>query len=366
MFNRWTRVVGLALCAALLGAGAGCTGDGDVTETPTPGDTQIVNPSSSPSATESREAIPVSDNLDAIEVTGGQDEIPTVTFEAPWAIDETRVEVLHEGDGPEVPAGAYVRVNYMGINGRTGETFDTSYGEPAEGEPATASADTAVVFSLAPGQIIPGFQKGLEGQKQGSRVLIAMPGSDGYDSQGGNEAAGIESGDTLLFVVDIVLTSLDAPSGDAVTDLPSDLPEVSEGEITETNAAGEEESITLPVVTFPAGVEEPTELVSQTLIEGTGPAITETDYVEVDYVEYVWGATTPTRRTYGFDHLTGALESTIDGWKEGLLGVPMGSRVLLVVPADLAYPDGYYESGVSIPEGSTMVYVVDVLLATGA
>ena len=62
--------------------------------------------------------------------------------------------------------------------------------------------------------MVPGFSKGLTGQKQGSRVLIAMPGTDGYDSSGGNPQAGIEVGDTLIFVVDIVAVPLEGPEGD--------------------------------------------------------------------------------------------------------------------------------------------------------
>ena len=64
--------------------------------------------------------------------------------------------------------------------------------------------------------MVPGFSKGLVGQKQGSRVLIAMPGSDGYDSSGGSPQAGIEVGDTLIFVVDLVAVQLAGPEGTAV------------------------------------------------------------------------------------------------------------------------------------------------------
>ncbi len=63
---------------------------------------------------------------------------------------------------------------------------------------------------------MPGFSKGLTGQKQGSRVLIAMPGADGYDASGGSPQAGIEVGDTLIFVVDIEATTLSGPEGTAV------------------------------------------------------------------------------------------------------------------------------------------------------
>ena len=63
---------------------------------------------------------------------------------------------------------------------------------------------------------MPGFGKGLTGQKQGSRVLIGITGPDGYDASGGNQQIDVQVGDTLLFVVDIVAVPLDGPKGEKV------------------------------------------------------------------------------------------------------------------------------------------------------
>ena len=43
-----------------------------------------------------------------------------------------------------------------------------------------------------------------------------MPGKDGYDPMGGNPQAGIEVGDTLIFVVDLVGVQLPGPEGTTV------------------------------------------------------------------------------------------------------------------------------------------------------
>ena len=50
----------------------------------------------------------------------------------------------------------------------------------------------------------------------------------------------------------------------------------------------------------------------------------------------------------------------IDGWNQGLVGLNVGSQVLLVVPPDLGYKD---QAQGSIPANSTLVFVVDVLAA---
>ncbi len=50
----------------------------------------------------------------------------------------------------------------------------------------------------------------------------------------------------------------------------------------------------------------------------------------------------------------------IQGWDQGLVGQPVGSQVLLVIPPALGYGDA--EQG-SIPANSTLVFVVDILSA---
>ena len=78
---------------------------------------------------------------------------------------------------------------YVGVNGRDGKTFDSSY-----------TAGTPVQFSLD--QVVVGFKKAIAGQKVGSSVAVAMNPADGYPD--GNPAAGIDKGDTLVFELTIV------------------------------------------------------------------------------------------------------------------------------------------------------------------
>ena len=159
-----------------------------------------VAPTPSASKTPKPKSIKASNNFDKVSVTGGYGKEPKVKVDSPWAIDKTRTKVLEPGKGPVIGEGQSVEVNYYGVNGRTGKKFDESF---MRGQP--------IAFSLA--QVVPGFSKGLVGQRQGSRVLIAMPGKDGYDATGGSPQAGIEVGDTLIFVVDVVDVQLSAPEG---------------------------------------------------------------------------------------------------------------------------------------------------------
>ncbi len=126
----------------------------------------------------------------SVAVTGSTDTAaPSVVVEAPFSVTETQVHTLTAGDGPEVADTATVSVCYMGVNGRDGNVFDSSY---QRGEP--------VQFALT--QVVPGFQKAIAGQHVGSTVAVAMTSEDGYPN--GQPRAGIEPGDTLVFAIKVL------------------------------------------------------------------------------------------------------------------------------------------------------------------
>jgi len=120
---------------------------------------------------------------------------PTVTIPKADPPTETKTEVLKKGSGATVASGDTVTVQYQGIIWGSGKIFDQSW----------AAGRGPAQFALVKDQIVPGFIKGLVGQKVGSQVVIVMPPADGYGSAG-NSQAGISGTDTLVFVVDILKT----------------------------------------------------------------------------------------------------------------------------------------------------------------
>lgn len=126
----------------------------------------------------------------SVAVTGPTDTAsPSIEVEAPFSVSETQVQTLQAGDGPVVADTAKVLVCYMGVNGRDGTVFDSTYqyGAPTD-------------FSLE--GVVPGFQKAIAGQTVGSTVAVAMVPADGYPE--GQPAAGIAPGDTLVFAIKIL------------------------------------------------------------------------------------------------------------------------------------------------------------------
>jgi peptidylprolyl isomerase len=122
------------------------------------------------------------------------DGAPTVTVpEGTEPPTELKLATLLQGDGDTVAEGDNVTVQYEGVIWRTGEVFDESW---ANGAPASFNTE----------QVVAGFKQALVGQKVGSQVIVIIPPELGY-GEAGNDQAGIEGTDTLVFVVDILATS---------------------------------------------------------------------------------------------------------------------------------------------------------------
>lgn len=108
----------------------------------------------------------------------------------------------------------------------------------------------------------------------------------------------------------------------------------------------------------------PAKLLSRVLVAGTGAEITEDSMIVAAYTGKLWnGDVFDTTFKDMSSPSVLALSEVIAGWRQGLIGKHVGDRVQLVIPPDLAYGDqaqtGQYGE-VTIPAGSTLVYVVDI------
>jgi peptidylprolyl isomerase len=151
-------------------------------------DVVAFSPTPLKSATGTTEA-PVA-GFPTVKLSSTGDPIVTIPkTKQPTAFKE---EVLIKGKGKKVGKDANVTVNYQLVLWRTGKVV--------------AGNDTWAAGQTAPfntGQVVPGFQQGIEGQTVGSRVLMIIPPALGYGSAG-SSTAGIKGTDDLVFVVDIL------------------------------------------------------------------------------------------------------------------------------------------------------------------
>jgi peptidylprolyl isomerase len=107
------------------------------------------------------------------------------------APEDLLVEDLTEGEGEEAAAGQTVSVHYVGVAHSTGEEFDASY-----------NRGTPLQFRLGIGQVIEGWDTGVQGMKVGGRRRLVIPPHLGYGDRGAGGV--IQPGETLIFVVDLL------------------------------------------------------------------------------------------------------------------------------------------------------------------
>ncbi|MDR1791797.1 MAG: FKBP-type peptidyl-prolyl cis-trans isomerase [Propionibacteriaceae bacterium] len=332
------------------------------------------DPSIDPSASSSASSSPtptveptVLANLDSISVTGRIGEEPVVELNAPVTVEQTMTKVLIEGGANDmvVPEGGYVTIYYYGVDGTTGEVFDETWYDATATEDTTDSASPEASESASPtptetvqkdvypfsfglSEVIPGFAAGLVGQKVNSRVLVGISPADAYGESGTSDGL-IGPNTALFFVIDILETSVAKPEGAAGT---STSPWAAKVKVTENDKG-------VPSVDIPDETP-PTELTVIPVIQGTGNEVFEGDIIVDNYLAYSWK-----NRAVVDDWTTGDvadLDATIDGLKQAIIGQKVGSRLLIIIPPDLAFPNGSNDPPVEA--GDTVVFVVDILFTS--
>ena len=203
------------------------------------------------------------------------------------------------------------------------------------------------------GNILPGLETALIGQKVGSRILAVIPPADGYGAAGDSQL-GVKGTTTLVFVIDVLKSYPATASASGAT---------------ESNGGG-----SLPTVTAKPGSEPtvivpssspPSALVIKTLIKGSGPKLVKGEFVVAKYSAYIWRTKKTFSDTwsqgspYGFV-FDSSSQPLITGWNEGLASQNVGSRVMLVIPPKDGYGSGG-QSQAGITGTDTLVFVVDII-----
>ena len=266
-----------------------------------------------------------------VTVAGAATEAPKVTVgtDTPKTADLTVCDLV-QGTGDPVAAGATVTAQYTGVGAATGKEFDSSW---SRGEPATFPLD----------RVIQGWQKGIPGMKLGGRRLLVIPGALAYGATP-PEGSGIEKDETLVFVVDLV----PAPT-------PTVGPRVEgTGGVTVTGKAGAK-----PTVAITPETAKVSALTYSDLIPGTGAEVAPGATVTAHYVGI--GASTGKEFDSSWSRGEPAqfpLANVIKGWQDGLPGMKIGGRRLLVIPGALAYGES---PPAGIEKNEVLVFVVDMV-----
>lgn len=273
---------------------------------------------------------------------------PAITVPRDFSVAKTSHRVIRKGQGDVVAEGQVIGMQYVMINGRTGEQV------------AASAWDQTPTSLVVDGSILPGLKTGLVGRTVGSEVLIAVAPDKDQPSAPAPATDKVEPDDSLLFFVSII--SAVPPRAEGSPVVPEDgLPTVTLNEDT-----GE------PTITIPDGTERPKTLAIQQLIKGSGPPVEPGQTIRVQYTGITWSNPdtpfdTSWKRGDGepgspVPFVIGAGQ-VIKGWDSGLVGQPVGSQVLIIVPPDEGYgEEGNAEAGIAGDD--TLVFVVDILAAS--
>jgi peptidylprolyl isomerase len=258
---------------------------------------------------------PVKPSKVGVSVTGNFGDKPALTIPAGAAPATVSAEVLAPGTGAVVAKGQSIVVNYLGQtwapkDGKA-NIFDNSYDRR---KPAG--------FAIGTGQVIPGWDETIVGQKVGSRLLLTLPPDKAYGTATGASDSPL-GGQTLVFVVDVVgaLDAGAAATGTAVTPVPAGFPQV-------TSESGKQPAVTAVTgVTVPTG----TEASSTLLLKGDGAGIDANKLLALQVVQTDTATGKQSKQTWGkaLDFEAG---SNVLSVAKALSGQKVGSRVVIVTP----------------------------------
>lgn len=267
-----------------------------------------------------------------------KDDVPKVTFKKGFSVEKTESLVVKEGKGDKAEKGDSIKVNYIALNGTSAKEFDNSF-----------ENERPMSLTLVEDGVLPGFYKGLLGQRIGSRVLVAVPPADGVEKLGSLEGIELEKTDTMVFLFDIVSIVPAAASGEAKK-APANLPSIVFNKDDQPTG-------------FKATKTSDKKLTKTQLavvIKGDGAKIKAGQAVTAHYIgqhypdgeifDESWSSA-PRQFAVGAGQL-------IACWDDELVGQTIGSRVIVACTEKDAYGKDAKEQG--RPEGA-LIFVIDLL-----
>ncbi len=168
----------LTLLAALALSLTACGDDDENTESAATGTQSSETETESPAAATPPE-----------EISTNLEEKPVIAQPSGEPPTELQKEDVVKGKGTTAKDGDNVTVQYVGVNWSNGAEFDASWNR---GQPFT--------FTLGAQQVIPGWDQGVAGMKEGGRRKLVIPPDLGYGPAG---QGSIPPNETLVFVVDL-------------------------------------------------------------------------------------------------------------------------------------------------------------------
>ena len=233
----------------------------------------------------------------------------------PWALMEPGLSFVDStlGQGAICGPSDFVEVHYTGWLWEADEN-----GVLGKGTKFDSSVDRGapIAFPLGMSLVIPGWDKGLVGMAEGGKRSLLIEPEMGYGEAGRPPV--IPASSTLYFDVELV---------------------------------------SLPKVQI------------EVLVEGTGAVAELGDQVNMHYTGWLWeneakgsqfDSSANTGRPFKFTLGAGQV---IQGWDQGILGMKVGQKSNIIIPASMGY--GARGSGARIPPNSNLIFELELVSIEG-
>ncbi|AMM20790.1 hypothetical protein AX769_12375 [Frondihabitans sp. PAMC 28766] len=251
-----------------------------------------------------------------------------VSIPTPINTKKTEVSTLIQGHGQTLTEGTPTLIKYTIYSGATGKAVSaSSYGTPTTPITIGATQGGPLVAALTCAQV-------------GSRLAVAVKASELTSTSGTAPKPNGKSGPAYVAVIDVVKAFLPKSNGrlePGVNNMPAVV----------TAASG------APGISVP-DTAAPTSEKIQVIRKGSGHTLTAKDQAIVEFTAVDWVAKPTVKASTWTDGKSATvvpLNSTQipASVRKGLVGQPVGSQVMVVLPAS------------SATGGSALIYVFDVL-----
>ncbi|MGV8884083.1 MAG: FKBP-type peptidyl-prolyl cis-trans isomerase [Microbacteriaceae bacterium] len=281
---------------------------------------------------------------DGIEVSGKFGAKPTVKINGPLAPKTTERTVAIEGDGPVAGTDNQVMVQYTLYNATSGDVLSaTEYVTGAE-----------TPFTLDEKQFLPGLVKTLACSSEGTRVVGVIPPVDSWGVGGSEQSAqlGVKPDDAIVFVADVIEVVPQVATGEAQA-TPGDLEKDGFPAVTLAKDG-------TPTVTVPKN-DPPKDYQLAVLKKGTGTVVESGNTVTVQYQGINWRTGEVFDQSWGRGPASFQTTGVVKGFGDAMIGQPVGSQVIVIIPPALGYGPQGGNSQAGILKDDTLVFVIDIL-----
>jgi hypothetical protein len=280
-------------------------------------------------------------NSDLVTAKGKIGADPKAEFATPIVGKKVQVSTLTKGEGAPIQPGATAVVQVSIYDGKTGDLLISS--------DYTGSGVIGYVRDD-----VPAFGAVVQCEPIGSRVAAVGPAGemigDGAITQ---YKLPITADDNVVLVADLVGSYLGKANG---------ADQVAQAGFPSIALAPDGR----PGFTFSGDSVAPKKFEAVNLKSGSGATVKAGDAVVLNYTAVAWGGKTVAETTWDglptvkvASSLKDSQSGLIDGLVKAIVGQKVGSQVIAIVPPELGYASGSAPAGVT--EGSTLVYVVDIL-----